>query len=312
MQLGQYLLEAKIGEGGMGTVYRASHAMLRRPTAIKLMSTANAVSLARFEREVQLTASLRHPNTIAIFDYGRTPDGVFYYAMEYLDGVTLDDLVREDGAQSPARVVHILLQVCGSLAEAHAHGLVHRDIKPANLMLSERLDEQDVMKVLDFGLVKDTTPSAMASSANAILGTPYFMAPEAILTPEEVDGRTDIYALGATAYYLLCGRHVFEGSNVVEVCSAHLHEPPIPLANRNPRIPQSLDEVILRCLAKKPEDRPQTARELAGLLSACDVPAWARADAAGAWERLGRQKTQVQPDDKATATVTVTLGDRQS
>jgi serine/threonine-protein kinase len=207
--------------------------------------------------------------------------------------------------------VHLLLQVCGSLAEAHEYGLVHRDIKPANLMLSERVDEKDVMKVVDFGLVKDTSSGAMASSMNAILGTPYFMAPEAILSPEEVDRRADVYALGATAYYLLSGRHVFEGSNVVEICSAHIHQPPIPLTNRNPRIPRSLDEVTLRCLAKKPEDRPQTAHELADLLRACDVPAWTRADATDAWERLARKKTAPPHVDALSATITVALGDRE-
>jgi serine/threonine-protein kinase len=233
MQLGQYMLEDKIGEGGMGTVYRASHALLRRPAALKLLTGTSGNAAERFEREVQITARLTHPNTVAVFDYGHTPDGVFYYAMEYLEGVSLEDLVGEHGAQDARRVVHVLLQACGALEEAHAAGLVHRDIKPANIMLTERGGVQDVVKVLDFGLVKESlnetaTASADAklSGVNTIMGTPHYLAPEGIVDPASVDGRADIYALGATAYYLLTGKVAFDGANLVEVCSKHLHEPP--------------------------------------------------------------------------------------
>ena len=286
MQLGQYLLEEKIGEGGMGVVYRASHALLRRPTAIKLLSGGTGPAVERFEREVQITARLTHPNTVAVFDYGRTPDHVFYYAMEYLDGVTLEDLVKEHGPQPPERVVHILAQICGALVEAHAHGLVHRDIKPANVMLTERGCVQDVVKVLDFGLVKETAqPDPGMSGANTILGTPHYMAPEAIRSPNEVDARTDLYSVGATAYFLLAGERVFKGETLVEVCSQHLHQPPVPLRERRPDIPESLDKVVLACLAKKPGDRPANAKALGAMLLGCELAEWTPEDAAAWWKR---------------------------
>ncbi|MBS2014101.1 MAG: serine/threonine protein kinase [Deltaproteobacteria bacterium] len=291
MQLGQYLLEEKIGEGGMGTVYRASHAMLRRPTAIKLLSGTNAQAAERFEREVQITARLTHPNTIAVFDYGRTPEGVFYYAMEYLEGISLEDLVETHGAQPARRVVHILVQICGALEEAHAADLVHRDIKPANIMLTERGGVPDVVKVLDFGLVKEADGAGIpkadpkTSTANTILGTPHYMAPEAIVDPGKVDARTDLYSLGATAFFLLTGERVFEGGNLVELCSKHLHEPPPAPSSRRAEVPPELDAVVLACLAKKPEDRPTSAADLAARLSALGLEDWSREEAHAWWER---------------------------
>jgi serine/threonine-protein kinase len=268
MQLGQYVLEEKIGEGGMGVVYRASHALLRRPAAIKLLNHAGEHGIGRFEREVQITAKLTHPNTVAVFDYGHTPDGTFYYAMEYLDGVSLEDLVIEHGAQPARRVVHVLIQACGALQEAHAHGLVHRDIKPANIMLTERGLVQDVVKVLDFGLVKESEASGnlAQSSVNTVMGTPHYMAPEAIVDPTNMDGRADLYALGATAYYLLTGERVFDGVNLVEVCSQHLHQAPVPPSQKRADIPAIVEKVVLACLAKKKEDRPKDAATLIGLL----------------------------------------------
>jgi serine/threonine-protein kinase len=287
MQLGQYLLEDKIGEGGMGIVYRASHAMLRRPTAIKLLTGSTGQAAERFEREVQITARLTHPNTVAIFDYGRTPDGVFYYAMEYLDGITLEDLVIDFGPLPAPRVVHILLQVCGALDEAHAHGLVHRDIKPANIMLTERARVQDVVKVLDFGLVKETEQQTdvNVSNVNTILGTPHYMAPEAIIDPTNVDARTDLYAVGATAYFLLTGEHVFDGTSLVEVCSQHLHQPPAAPSSKRPDLPASLERVVLACLAKKAADRPADADALAQMLLECELEEWTREDARTWWQQ---------------------------
>ncbi|RYG65354.1 serine/threonine protein kinase, partial [bacterium] len=238
-RLGQYTLEEKIGEGGMGEVWKARHAMLRRPTAVKLLppDKAGAHNLARFEREVQLTSTLTHPNTVAIYDFGRTPDGLFYYAMEYLDGVTLEELVRKHGPQPPGRVVHVLRQVVGALAEAHAAGLIHRDIKPANVLLCERGGAIDVVKVVDFGLVKSLSETALTgelalSNVNVLTGTPLYLAPEAITSPETLDGRADLYAVGAVAYFLLTGRTVFEGATVVEVCGHHLHSKPVPPSAR--------------------------------------------------------------------------------
>ncbi len=300
-KLGQYTLEEKIGEGGMGVVYRAAHAMLRRPAAIKLLlpERASERDLARFEREVQLTSQLYHPNTISIFDFGRTAEGTFYYVMEYLDGVDLERLVRDDGPLEPARVIRILAQVCGSLAEAHALGLIHRDIKPANLILTERADEPDIVKVVDFGLVKTTIASAdpAVTNVNAITGTPLYLSPESITAPETVDGRADLYAVGAVGYFLLTGQHVFDGPSIVAVCSKHLLEAPIPPSERVGRaFPADLEHTILSCLAKAADDRPASAEALRAALLACaDANQW-DASAARAWwrdqgTRIRSQKT---------------------
>jgi eukaryotic-like serine/threonine-protein kinase len=292
-QLGPYTLERKLGEGGMGVVYRARHAMLRRPTAVKFLPVAKAGehSIRRFEREVQLTAQLTHPNTISVFDYGRTPDGVFFYAMEYLEGVNLEELVREFGAQPAARVVHILRQVAGSLGEAHRAGLVHRDVKPANVILCERGGVPDVAKVLDFGLARDVVPapSAALTQADAILGTPLYLAPEAISAPGQADPRSDIYALGALAYYLLAGVNVFEAKTVIEVCSHHLHTPPVPPSRRLGRpLPCALEALVMACLEKDPAKRPQSGAEFTERLLACfDVGVWDEADARAWWAGHG-------------------------
>jgi serine/threonine-protein kinase len=288
-KLGQYTLKAKIGEGGMGIVYRASHAMLRRPTAIKLLppDRAGEHNLARFEREVQLTSLLTHPNTIAIYDYGRTPEGTFYYAMEYLEGIDLEELVQRHGSQSPARVLRILSQVAGALAEAHGIGLIHRDIKPANIFLCERGGVPDVAKVLDFGLVKQLSSGGdtKMSSANVLAGTPLYLAPEAILSPQTVDARTDLYSLGCVAYFLLTGRPVFEGRTLLEICSQHLHQAPVPPSERHLGIPAKLERVILDCLAKDRAKRPKDARDLLERLAACDdVEGWSESDARNFWQ----------------------------
>ncbi|MET0594669.1 MAG: serine/threonine-protein kinase, partial [Polyangiaceae bacterium] len=266
-QLGQYLLEKKLGEGGMGVVYRGSHALLRRPTAVKLLVSERAGERAiqRFEREVRLTARLTHPNTVTIYDYGRTPEGVFYYAMELLDGIDLEDLVRMEGALPPARVCHILLQVAGALAEAHAIGLIHRDVKPANIMLCRQIGRSDIAKLLDFGLVRELdSVDKTRSDIHTLTGTPLYMSPEAIINPREVDGRADLYALAAVGYFLLVGAPVFEARTVVEVCGLHLHAEPVPPSERLGRpLPEALERVILRGLAKKPDDRFPSAEAFA-------------------------------------------------
>ncbi len=290
-QLGQYVLDEKIGEGGMGTVYRARHALLRRPTAVKLIrpERTSEVAIARFEREVQMTALLTHPNTVSIFDYGRTPDGVFYYAMEYLEGVDIEELVDEFGAQSPARVTHVLRQIAGALAEAHEIGLVHRDIKPANIILCERGHVQDIAKVFDFGLVKSVAGAnpdePHLSQVNTLVGTPLYLAPEALLSPDEVDGRADLYALGAVGYYMLTGKPVFEGKTLMDIGAQHLHQAPVPPSLRlGAAIPPALEKLILKCLEKKPSDRFQSAAALRDALESLDaLPVWTQVDARAWW-----------------------------
>lgn len=264
VQLGQYVVHEKIGQGGMGAVYRASHAMLKRPTAIKLISPEHAgeIAAARFEREVLAASRLTHPNTVAIYDFGRTRGGVFYYAMELLDGQDLGRLVETEGGQSLSRTIHILIQLTGALAEAHETGLVHRDVKPQNIMLCTRGGIRDFVKVLDFGLVKDvSTPEAPKLTREmAVAGTPLYMAPETILASDSVGPPVDIYALGGVAYFLLCGRAPFEGSSSVELWASHLHTVPDP-PSRHVQVPAEIDALVMQCLAKDPARRP-TAREL--------------------------------------------------
>jgi serine/threonine protein kinase len=289
-RLGQYTLEEKIGEGGMGSVYRASHAMLRRPTAIKLIREGQVKkeTLLRFEREVQLTAQLSNPNTVAIYDFGRTPEGVFYYAMEYLPGIALDNLVKNDGPQPEHRVVHILRQICSSLAEAHARGMIHRDIKPANIMLLERGGMYDVIKVLDFGLVKDINQSdEKVTALNTVPGTPHFLAPEAIKTPDAIDARSDLYAVGAVGYFLLTGSFVFSGTTAIEVLGRHVNESPEAPSERLGRsIDPYLERLIVQCLAKDPNDRLADAGALFRALASgfqSPIGEWTQQDASRWW-----------------------------
>jgi eukaryotic-like serine/threonine-protein kinase len=283
-QLGQYTLGERIGAGGMGTVYRASHALMRRPCAIKILQPdrVDPADVERFEREVQATSQLSHPNTIAIFDYGKTDDGVFYYAMELLGGMDLSRLVRDYGPQYPGRVVHIVLQILGSLEEAHAHGLVHRDIKPANIHLCHRGNRDDVVKVLDFGLVKDCDDAE--GSEEGLMGTPRYLAPESILNPQATDARSDLYAVAAVAYHLLTGTHVFQGRTVGEVLRQHREESPESPSKRLGRtIPEDLETIILEALAKDPADRPQSAEEFATILAATRAAAMWGPEAARTW-----------------------------
>ncbi len=307
-RLGQYVLEEKIGEGGMGQVYRARHGMMRRPSAIKLLRAeqANEAQLRRFEREVQLTARLTHPNTITIFDYGRTSDGIFYYAMELLEGATLQRLVEVDGRQPAARVVRILSMACAALSEAHGIGLIHRDIKPANIMLCFQGGEPDVVKLLDFGLVKELAVDADAqlTGVSTLLGTPQYMAPESILEPGAADARSDIYALGAVAYYLLAGEDVFDGNSVLQLCIQHIHQAPESLVARGFDVPATLDALVLECLDKNPERRPPTTAELRRRLESCHVAAWTAENARAWWSQHQRE---LERDEAPSATTGRTI-----
>jgi serine/threonine-protein kinase len=287
-RLGDYRLEELIGQGGMGAVYRASHALLRRPTAVKLLrpDIADAHTLTRFEREVQQTSRLAHPNNIQIYDYGRTSDGVFYYAMELLDGLDLGRVVTTTGPLPPGRVVHVLVQVCGALAEAHAIGLVHRDVKPSNVVLCRRGGEHDVVKVLDFGVLRDTNaPGDGLTQDGAFVGTPDTAAPE-VIRGEPATPAADVYALGAVAYHLATGERVFASPAVGVLLAQHLGATPIPPSRLQPTVPRDLEAVILRCLAKEPGERFPDMLSLRAALRACAAAGtWTEADARAWWER---------------------------
>ena len=304
-QLGQYTLGDKIGEGGMGTVYKARHALLRRPTAIKLLRAdrLGEEAIRRFEHEVQITAGLTDPHIVAIFDYGRSADGTFYYAMEYLDGIDLERLVRDFGPQPPGRVVAILRQVCDALAEAHAGGLIHRDIKPANILLCERGLCTDAVKVVDFGLVQHVDAN---TDDAGISGTPGYLSPEAISDPASVGAASDLYALGAVAYYLLTGTTVFAATTFVEICDQHLHATPEAPSSRIGRpIPMALDALVLASLAKAPVDRPPSALAMRDRLDALDVQPWPDAEL---WWRAFRARPATPVDatiDPVAQTVAV-------
>jgi CHASE1-domain containing sensor protein len=287
LQLGQYKLEEKLGEGGMGKVYRASHALLRRPTAIKLLDPkdSNPESMARFEREVQITSQLTHPNTIQIYDFGRNRDGLFYYAMEFLAGLPLGDVVARGGALPAGRVIHFLEQVCGSLAEAHEAGLIHRDIKPANVFACQRGGMYDFVKVLDFGLVKEVDSDASITKTDAIVGTPRYMCPEALENRERMDARGDLYAVAAVGYHLLTAVPVFDADNALGIISQVLHDAPVPPAERLGRaVDEDLSAVLLRGLSKDPADRPANAAEMRDALLACKAAGqWTARDAFAWW-----------------------------
>ena len=289
-QLGQYALDDKIGEGAFGAVYRAHHALMRRPVAVKLLQKEklNPNNAARFEREVQMTGQLTHPNTIALYDYGRTPEGIFYYAMEFLDGLTLDQLVKQYGPQPEGRVIAILCQICGSLAEAHSIGLVHRDIKPANIFLTHRGGVPDFVKVLDFGLAKVRVEEGQAelTAASVTLGTPLYMSPESVERPDAVDARSDLYSVGALGYYLVTGEVLFDCLTLGEVLMHQVKDLPARPSQRVKKpVAPDLEEVLMGCLAKDPAARPANARALGAALAACRNAAdWTR-DLADDWWR---------------------------
>jgi eukaryotic-like serine/threonine-protein kinase len=314
-RLGQYTLEDKLGEGGMGTVYRARHALLRRPTAIKVLSAERIglSAIARFEREVQVTARLSHPNIVPVYDFGRSHAGTFYYAMEFLDGVDLQNLVARDGPQHAGRVVRILAQAAEALAEAHAVELIHRDVKPANIILVQRAAESDVVKLVDFGLVKDLEQekSAAESALHHIQGTPLYMAPESIVDPKSVDARSDLYALGAVGYFLLTGVPVFDGETTFAVLGKHAHVAPQPPSERVANVPPKLEALVLRCLEKDPGRRFQSASELLGALAACDdAPVWTQADAVAWWQTRRPAKASRHAPSPYARTLAIDLADR--
>ncbi len=313
-RLGQYTLGEKLGEGGMGVVYRASHAMLRRPTAIKLLADGGDASLARFEQEVQLLARLNHPNIVTVHDYGRTAGGSFYYAKELLDGMDLEKLVAADGPQPAERVIHIVRQVARGLREAHEVGLVHRDIKPANVFLCRRWGEPDAVKVLDFGLAKNNAdPRTSVTGRDVVLGTPLYISPEAMTNAALVDLRSDIYSLGAVAYYMLTAQPVFTGGSVVEVCARHLLEAPIAPSERLGRaVPADLEAIVLCCLAKASAERYSSAAVLERALAACAAADEWRPDRARAWWQLhGSAPAPAREDDGRGRTVEIDPGTRQ-
>lgn len=301
-RVGNYELLEQVGQGGMARVYRARHRLLKRPTAVKIieLAIANDEALARFAREVRLASQLVHPNTVEVFDYGRTPEGQPFYAMEFLEGLTLQQVVERDGPQPAGRVAHVLRGIAGSLAEAHERGLVHRDVKPPNVMLCQRGGADDVVKVLDFGLVKDTRGEQTRdlTSALRVLGTPSYMAPERIEHPEGADFRSDLYALGAVGYYLLAGRSPFEAGTDLALAYQVVNLPPPPLP---PTVPAPLATLVLRCLAKSPLARPQTAVEIIELLDAQlhETP-WTAADARAWWTQQA-QRGEASADDSPDA-----------
>ncbi|HEY6948367.1 MAG TPA: serine/threonine-protein kinase [Gemmatimonadales bacterium] len=298
-EMGSYQLGDLLGRGGMGEVYKATHRMLARPAAIKLIRPEMLAALSgesaqlavrRFRREAEAAANLRSPHTVELYDFGVTDDQTFYFVMELLDGMDLESLVRTHGPVPASRVIHILRQVCESLAEAHASGLVHRDIKPANIHVGRLGLTHDFVKVLDFGLVKSVAGPAredtLGTAAGLTPGTPAYMAPEMALG-DEVDGRADLYALGCVAYFLLTGQVVFEGDNALQMVAKHLREAPVPPSRRTSLpVPPALEALVLACLAKAPDDRPRSAAELGRALADIQTEAWGEEQASRWWSGI--------------------------
>jgi serine/threonine-protein kinase len=308
-RLGQYELGRRLGAGGMGEVYLAEHRLLRRPCAVKLIRPercGDPVSLSRFEREVRATATLTHPNTVQIYDYGRAEDGTFYYAMEFLPGMTLEQLVGRFGPLPPARAIHLLRQVCGALCEAHAAGLVHRDIKPSNIVICERGGRRDVAKLLDFGLVLATgVRGSDGAPEGGIVGTPAYMAPEQAAGLELLDARADLYGLGAVGYFLLTGDPPFQREGLGRVLAAHRSEPatfPDRLAGA---LPADVKAVVLRCLEKDPARRYPDAGSVERALAACSCAESWTMDEADDWWRENAPDVCLHPDPTLPQTALV-------
>jgi hypothetical protein len=314
-KLGRYRLQKLLGAGGMGEVYLAEHLLLRRPCAIKLIRPAQAgdpKTLRRFEREVQTTATLTHPNTVEIYDYGHTEDGTFYYVMEYLPGLSLDDLVERHGPVPPERAVHLLRQVCQALREAHAVGLIHRDIKPGNIIACERGKVYDVAKLLDFGLVRHAVLGdwdARLTAEGVVSGSPGYLSPEQALGKPEVDARCDLYSLGGVAYHLVTGRLPFERPTLMEMLLAHARDPVVPVREVRADVPADLAAVIMRCLEKDPGQRFPDAESLEKALAACQCAGrWTQDRAAEWWRKQARElpaSSLPDPGDEATSTLLV-------
>lgn len=309
-RMGKYIIKGEIGRGGMGAVYEACHTFLRRPTAIKVMMPEGAdakTAAARFEKEVKLASSLTHPNTITIFDYGHCCHYSIYYAMELLEGMDLEKFVKKFGPLSANRAIYILTQVCGSLAEAHEKGIIHRDVKPSNIFLTQRGGLYDFVKVLDFGLAKQLRPGkdevdiTGITKAGSLLGTPRYIAPESIHSKGKVDGRTDIYMLGSVAYWMVTGQPPFEGSNSVDLLVDHVKTiPPRPSEVSEIPIPKELDDIIMKCLEKKQEDRFQTPNELAEALGEVSFARVWDQKQAREWWNLHMTKEELTPTLKPT------------
>ncbi len=291
LQLGPYRLGRRLGWGGMGVVYEAQHALLRRPTAVKLVRgwAFDSQAVRRFEREAQVTSELSHPNTVALYDYGSTDDGTLYYAMELIDGLNLLELVRLGGPLPAARTAHLLRQIAASLAEAHVRGLVHRDIKPSNVMVSRTRGSEDLVKVLDFGLARRVDTTEMLTAADSVLGTPQYLAPETIAGASRSGPEADVYAVGAVGYFLLTGAAPFDGPSVLAIVTAHLTKPPPAPSARSPEpVPAALENVILRCLSKSPADRYADGGALLEALDACPTTTgWTKRSAEEWWEDRG-------------------------
>jgi len=298
-ELGAYVLEERLGKGGMGEVWRARHRLLARPAAVKFIRPevlsegerkSHGVIVTRFEREAQATASLRCPHTIELYDFGEADDGTFYYVMELLDGFDLESLVKRFGPLPPQRVLHLLSQICSALGEAHENGLIHRDVKPGDIYVCRYGREYDWVKVLDFGMVKTVHARGEASlkltAETMVGGTPAYMAPEQASGEGHVDGRADIYQAGCVAYFALTGQTVFSGRTPMELMVKHISEGPQPPSSRcDGSIPPAVDALVLRCLAKDPAERFGTADELADAVAACsrEIPPWTSAEARDWW-----------------------------
>lgn len=301
--VGSYTLEEKLGQGGMGVVYRARHSMLRRPAAVKMLktSTLSAQILEQFEVEAHITSELSSPHTVQVYDYGMTPEGELYYVMEFLQGMSLADIVRNHGPLPEERIIHILCQVCGSLAEAHSKGLIHRDIKPDNIALTVCAGAYDFAKVLDFGLVavKDKIPEL--ASSNKLYGTPAYMAPESIQAPDLVDESTDIYALGAVAYFCLTGKPLFQGLTLTDVLRAQINQIPyVPIDNCSIQFA----ELIMACLEKEKQSRPQSVMEIVQALGTCpNANSWSFKKAHEWWENHSMTEPSYSDNQNDQATV---------